>query len=177
VAGRVFISDKQQFNQNQTTDTYLVHRSPCIRIQQYQLNTLSHHLTDHQLLSFQCLRRAVTFLRYLRQFMTPLSSQQLRYGITFPRYLRHLRLFRLSVMRKERTILFVGGRNGEFFAYVGCCLLNGLWCTRDQYGKLWVPDRFRSWSPSPVGIPGVDDYFYFYLNFRSMSQGGKFSLC
>lgn len=50
------------------------------------------------------------------------------------------------------------------------------WQKWDQYGKLWVPDRYRSWSPSPVGIPGVDDYFYFYLNFRSMSQGGKKSL-
>lgn len=47
------------------------------------------------------------------------------------------------------------------------------WQKWDQYGKQWVPDRCRSWSPSPVIIPGVGDYIYFYLNFRSMSQGGK----
>lgn len=144
MAGRVFISNKQQFSQNQTMDTSLVHRSSCIRHQQ-------HHLDD-------------------RQVLTPLSSQCLRHASW--RQFTSLRLFRLSVMRKERTILFVGGRNGEFFAYVGCCLLNGLWHTRDQYGKLWVPDRYKA----PIRIPGVDDYFYFYLNVRSMSQGGKFSL-
>ncbi|KAG2154432.1 uncharacterized protein EDB93DRAFT_160858 [Suillus bovinus] len=43
-----------------------------------------------------------------------------------------------------------------------------------MYGKLWVPNRFRSWSPSPIDIPGIDDYFY--LNVRSMNQGGKDSL-
>ncbi|KAG1750658.1 hypothetical protein EDD22DRAFT_957927 [Suillus occidentalis] len=48
------------------------------------------------------------------------------------------------------------------------------WQKWDQYGKMWVPDRYRSWSPT--GIPGVGDYFYFHLNVRSMSQGGKFSL-
>lgn len=46
------------------------------------------------------------------------------------------------------------------------------WQKWDQYGKLWVPDWYR--SPSPRGIQGIDDYFY--LNFRSMSQGGKKSL-
>ncbi|KAG2341118.1 P-loop containing nucleoside triphosphate hydrolase protein [Suillus weaverae] len=48
------------------------------------------------------------------------------------------------------------------------------WQKWDQYGKQWVPDRYRPLSPSPIGIPGIDDYFY--LNVRSMSQEGKFSL-
>lgn len=46
------------------------------------------------------------------------------------------------------------------------------WQKWDQYGKLWVPDWYR--SPSPRGALGIDDYFY--LNVRSMSQGGKKSL-
>lgn len=46
------------------------------------------------------------------------------------------------------------------------------WQKWDQYGKLWVPDRYKA----PIRIPGVDDYFYFYLNVRSMSQGGIKSL-
>lgn len=37
-----------------------------------------------------------------------------------------------------------------------------------------MPDRYRPLSPSPIGIPGIDDYFY--LNVRSLSQEGKKSL-
>ncbi|KAG1871365.1 hypothetical protein DFJ58DRAFT_892801 [Suillus subalutaceus] len=43
------------------------------------------------------------------------------------------------------------------------------WQKWDQYGKLWLPDWYR--SPSPRAIPGIDDYFY--LNVRSMNQGGN----
>lgn len=48
------------------------------------------------------------------------------------------------------------------------------WQKWDEYIKLWVPDWYK--SPSPRGIPRIDDYFYFYLNVRSMNQGGKKSL-
>lgn len=47
------------------------------------------------------------------------------------------------------------------------------WQTWDQYGKLWVPD----WSPDRLCTRStleIDNYFY--LNVRSMSQGGKKSL-
>jgi hypothetical protein len=60
----------------------------------------------------------------------------------------------------------------SFSLTLGAGLFIVLWCIRDQYGKLWVPDWYR--SPSPRGALGIDDYFY--LNVRSMSQGGKFSL-
>lgn len=50
------------------------------------------------------------------------------------------------------------------------------WQKWDQYDRLWVPDRHRSWSSSHIGIAGVNDHFYFCLNIRSMSQGGKKSL-
>lgn len=51
------------------------------------------------------------------------------------------------------------------------------WQKWDQYGKLWVPDWYSSWSPDrwcTRGIPEIDNYFY--LNVRSMSQGGRKSL-
>ncbi|KAG2097559.1 uncharacterized protein F5147DRAFT_715140 [Suillus discolor] len=48
------------------------------------------------------------------------------------------------------------------------------WQKWDQYGKLWVPDRHRFRSPSPISILGIEDYFY--LNVRSMNEGGKKSL-
>ncbi|KAG1854361.1 hypothetical protein C8R48DRAFT_721719 [Suillus tomentosus] len=48
------------------------------------------------------------------------------------------------------------------------------WQKWDRYGKLWIPDRYRFRSPSPISILGIDDYFY--LNVRSMNEGGKKSL-
>ncbi|KAG1751272.1 uncharacterized protein EDB91DRAFT_1078092 [Suillus paluster] len=51
------------------------------------------------------------------------------------------------------TIFFVGGRNGVR-------LLNGLWCTRDQFNTQWVLDR-----SSPPIILDADNYFH--LNIRS----------
>ncbi|KAG1787024.1 uncharacterized protein HD556DRAFT_1449225 [Suillus plorans] len=37
------------------------------------------------------------------------------------------------------------------------------WQKWDQYGKLWVPDRHRFRSPSPISILGIEDYFYLNL--------------
>ncbi|KAG1829674.1 hypothetical protein EV424DRAFT_412386 [Suillus variegatus] len=48
------------------------------------------------------------------------------------------------------------------------------WQKWDQYGKLWIPDRHRFRSPSPISILGIEDYFY--LNVRSMNGEGKKSL-
>lgn len=60
-----------------------------------------------------------------------------------------------------------------FWLTLGAGLLNELRCTRDQYGKLWIPDRHRFRSPSPISILGIEDYFY--LNVRSMNGEGKLS--
>ncbi|KAG2054863.1 hypothetical protein BDR06DRAFT_1007361 [Suillus hirtellus] len=37
------------------------------------------------------------------------------------------------------------------------------WQKWDQYGKLWIPDRHRFRSPSPISILGIEDYFYLNL--------------
>ncbi|KAG1751270.1 uncharacterized protein EDB91DRAFT_1297653 [Suillus paluster] len=46
------------------------------------------------------------------------------------------------------------------------------WQRRDQHNKQWVPDMYR--SPSPMSAGGIHDYFY--LNVRSVSEGGEFLL-